>query len=364
MELALSTARRQGALARLVLLWVTCSMVGCDASPQRKERERIVDPQALLTPERSAELAHQLALLEREAGVDGRVWIGGPEPDALLFESLEVGRQSPEGRGILFVYDVGARRLRVEVSHALEPLFPDAMLGDLLYRHARHLFERGDPGGALRLGLRVLNHRLRLASLEGDLLARAPLLDPAAPWASGAGAGESMEGAAPPGSDEASAEPPAPTASVREVYAHYLEWLAAPRFDRAPGFVTPESRGLLADFPMTPGYREFVLLKEIDEDFSVAEVGDRAILFHTTSPFVAPHFFARSEAGWRMDLVAETREVANLGGGPHTWTFVDGPYTRALASHLEGVGGIVRVRGGDNRALPSTEPRGVSEARR
>ena len=300
-------------------------------------------------------------MLDRGADIDARVWIGEIEEGSIaskgadLMASLGAGRSSPDGRAILFVYDVRGQRLRVEVSHALEGLFPDALLGDLLYTHARHLFESGEPEFAIRLGLRVLNHRLRLARLEGDFVDGAPLPDPSVPWTAGAGADELMRATeTSPIIEPAQRDPIAygPMA-LHEVHERYLEWLAEPHFDRSPAFLTPESRQLVSRFPMTPGYREFILLKEIGSSFGVAESGDRAIRFSTSDPFVAPHFYRLTDDGWQMDLVAEVTEVVNLGAGPYTWTFADGPYTRALSGQLVRVGDVVRARGGDNRRVPA-----------
>lgn len=61
-----------------------------------------------------------------------------------LFESIGVGDRSDGGRGLLLVLDPAQDQVRIEVSQALEGVYPDALISYLERRQMVPFFRRGD----------------------------------------------------------------------------------------------------------------------------------------------------------------------------------------------------------------------------
>ncbi|XOZ32780.1 TPM domain-containing protein [Halomonadaceae bacterium KBTZ08] len=81
-------------------------------------------------------------------GIDYRVVIEAGEADVnrravKLFESIGVGQRSEGGRGLLLLLDPEQDQVRVEVSQALEGVYPDALISYLERRQMVPFFQRG-----------------------------------------------------------------------------------------------------------------------------------------------------------------------------------------------------------------------------
>src|SRR5918992_2232277 len=76
-----------------------------------------------------------------------------------MAREMGIGRDS-DRRGILFVYDVAGRRLRVEVGATMEPIITDVFAGYLMREHVRSFFGTGNPSLGLRTTLFMVQHRL------------------------------------------------------------------------------------------------------------------------------------------------------------------------------------------------------------
>jgi hypothetical protein len=325
----------------IALLAVGCGRAGLDPA--------VCDRGAVLAaPDREA-LADQAGLVERESGARVRYELGsaGSEP----------GGTPRDGRGIAFRYDAEHERLRIDVGYALEGLLPDARVGDWIDATARPLFESGRPATALLLATRMLQYELRQAQLIAPL-ERVELPE----GGGGAGAEAAVQLAnrvAPALHATAGARADLqPAASVDEAYARYLRWLERGRFEVDAALFTAGTRSFLAEWPMAPGYLEHIAARESGQPYGVIERGDRALLYFTGSPFVAPHFFVRGSRGWQMDLAAEADEVIGIAGGPYSWG-LRSSRSAALAPFADEIvrpGGFLRLREGDNRRLDPPLP--------
>jgi uncharacterized protein len=319
----------------------------------------------LLDADQAKTLDERLGLLFRETGIDARIGVvdGGGTSDldahaAEQFQALGVGSHLAEGRGLLLVYDLAAERLRIEVGYGLEEYFPDAFVGYLIHDNARYLFDAGDPQFALLLTIRMLEHRIRMASLGGRFDPTFVRALRAARYGSG-GAGASDRAPRARGETESFAREMSSAwragfsaaPSVEESYQRYVEWLAVGIFDPQISIFTPETRRFLANWPMTGGYFDYILVREYGNQVEIVEQGDRALLYSTNRPFNTPIFFRLVDEGWQLDLVAGVDEIRSVAGGPYSWSFrrPEGLYTRLFADELVAVNGMLRVRGGDNR---------------
>jgi hypothetical protein len=301
----------------------------------------VCDRDALLAAGDRVRLDERAWLIERESGVHVAYRLGA-----------EAGALPADGRGIAFHYDRAQERLRVDLGYALEPLIPDARAGDWIDATLRPLFEAGRPATALLLATRMLHHELRESQL------RAPLEPAALPQGSG---GAGAEGAVrladeiglPEWPSPDARALPGPGASAGQAYESYLCWLERRRFEPDAALFTPATREFLASWPMTPGYLEHIREREAGQAHAVLERGDRAILYFTGDPLLAPHFFVRTAQGWQMDLAAETELVIGIAGGPYAWGLRSSrvPALAPFADKIVSLGGFLRLRGGDNRRL-------------
>lgn len=336
--------------------------------PGKEGCQRIFDVAGVLPPGDVPRFENYLGLIHRESDVDIRLAFvrdtGGKPLEELataVVEELRIGGKTREQRGVLLLYDMAGSRLKVEVGYGLEGVFPDAFASYLVREHARQFFASGNLSVGLRLLLRLLQHRVREAVLGDDFDPKVLEGLPGATHLSGGGgvtaAVPGIESAPipfPERLDPAVRERFVAQASPYRAFARYLEWLAQPVYDPDVDLFTAETRRYLASFPLSRAYAEFILLGERGKRFELAERGDLAILYFTSTPFTSPHFFVREAGQWRMDIVAEVRNTREYSGGRFNWGYVGATdtYTRAFADLLVNLRGVRRFRDGDNREIP------------
>jgi uncharacterized protein len=303
--------------------------------------------------------------IRNESGVDLRfVFVKGAGEHSLeelaveLVEDRRIGGGTDD-RGLLLLYDVAARRLKIEVGYGLEGMFPDAFINYLVTRHTQMFLGSGQVSVGLRLLLRLLQARIREAVLGEEFDPRVlDFIDKGRHLSGGAGVAARMEqepgwrrGKLPPEERARYAAGATPFAT----YTSYLNWLNQPIRDADVDFLTPGSRSYLNSLPVSPAYGDMILMGEYGKGFDIAERGNLAILFFTGTPFTSPHFFVREGGKWRMDIVTEVRNTRELVGTYYTWVYTgrDDAYTRAFGDLLKpwGSTGYSRFVRGDNRPL-------------
>ena len=289
---------------------------------------------------------------------------------------LGVGRETDK-RGMLFVYDVGRQRMRIEVGPGLEEIFPDGFVGYLMREQTAVFFASGNRHLGLKSTMDIVTNRLREASLGGSYDPRAVnYITNSLRLAEGAGASaQSNErrgvdlllrqyGAAKP---EVRAHF-APQPTVVGAHALYLEALRDGYFDPDLPLYTAGTQAVLRRFPDTAPFADFILLSEYGHGYKIVERGDLAILFFTTTPLVSPHLFRRSPDGWQLDIGAEVQDTREFIAYPYTWGMMlsGDDYSSAFADLYADFGPIntagahrpmptrfLRPAGGDNRPLPT-----------
>jgi uncharacterized protein len=324
----------------------------------------VFDMAGVLPPSDVPRFEQYMDWIQRESDVDVRFAFvrdtGSRTIEELavdMVDEMRIGGKTREERGVLLLYDVGAQRLKVEVGYGLEGYFPDAFVSYLVHDHARMFFESGNISFGLRLMLRLLQHRIREAVLGNDFDPRVLQAVDAKGYLSG-GAGVSANvpssGAQQAGRlSEDERNRYLAQATPAATYDAYVAWLAEPVFDADVDLFTRSSRGYLAQLPLSPAYRQFILFAEYGKRYSMEERGDLALLVFTGTPFVSPHFFVREEGVWRMDIVAEVRDTVERVGGIYTWDYrgQDDAFTQAFSDRLVNLHGYRRFRDGDNREL-------------
>ena len=310
-----------------------------------------------------------LQQIDDESGVDVRFLLV-PEVAGETLErysvrqarALGVGRDL-DRRGLLFVYDVAARRLRIEVGATMEAVITDAFTGYLMREHVRSFFGAGNPSLGLRTTLFIVHHRLREAVLGQSYDPRVlQFIADNRRLALGGGASTNMRPDSGRAflnvqrtSDRATRTHFAPQPSPELAYTRYMEWLARGGYQVDVPLFTPESQEFMAGLPMTRGFNEYLLGMEYGHPYRIDTRGDLALLYFTTTPLVCPHFFRRTAQGWVMDVVAEVRNTRNYSGFWYTWGLLNtgDDFSTAFADRYVSSGGILRVLGGDARPLPS-----------
>lgn len=276
-------------------------------------------------------------------------------------QEFGIGKDNREKRGVLLLYDVENKKLRVEVGYGLEGYFTDAFISYLVHYHTKEFFESQDITTGLRLLLFILHHRIRSEVLENNFDPTIVDIIKNRGYLTGGGGVSSkivnngekksqLHGSV----NSLNKNNYTPQASPNDVYQNYLKWLSAQIFDPNIEMFTYESRQYLKSFPMTKAYFHYILIQEYGKEYKIDTRENLALLYFTDDPLVSPHFFIKDEEGWRMDFVAEVENTRNRVGGVYTWDYCGekDAYTSTFLDKLIIIKNYVRISGGDNRELP------------
>lgn len=359
-----------------VVFWVCSPSVktALSASGQHKaapvrgaERQHVFDEAGVLPRHDIAKFEQYLEWIFVESDVDIRFLfvpaITGKTIEELAVEKVEelrVGGLGSEARGVLLLYDVQDKRLRIEVGYGLEGYFTDAFLSYLTHEHTQAFFASGDLTTGLRLLIRMLHHNIRAAVLGSEFDPRVfELIRNNGHLSGGGGLTEVMPADGERTGDRR--EMPStqraqylPQSTPQAVYEEYLAWLVAGIFDPRIKIFTENSQARLATVPVTPAYFHYILMTEYGKASEIDIRDNVALQYFTDDPLATPHFYRKSERGWQMDMEAEVQNSRNRVGGVYTWDYggKDDIYTRTFVDKLVNIKNYIRIDGGDNRELP------------
>lgn len=275
--------------------------------------------------------------------------------------TLGVGKET-DRRGLLFVYDVGKKRLRIEVGPNLEGVFPDGFVGYLMREHTASFFESPNPELGLRTTMFMVQNRLRSAAL-GRAYDPTPISFITDSVRLAAGGGASIRAGT--GVDSRGFIGRAATPEEREQYSaqptpelafhRWLNWLRDGQKVVDVALFTPETRAYLRTLPMTRAYNDYILFTQYGQTYRVVERGARALLYFTSTPFVSPLYYRKTPAGWQVDIIADMMNSVEYNGFEWTYFVIrsDDDFSYAFADLMDDYGnGLYRVRDADNRRLP------------
>jgi hypothetical protein len=310
-----------------------------------------------------------LDLIEKESDLDIKfLFLKTIRPATIEEVAVEkmsdygIGIDGREERGVLFLYVMDEKRLRIEVGYGLEAYFPDSFVGYLIRNQADAFFNASNQSLGLRLLIRILQHRIREAKLNRDY--DPTILDGGREFSylsGGAGAagnvgmqhlGQAFK------RDQLGEEDRGrfkADNTVDGTFNNYIEWLYGRKFDPNVDLFTKDSLSILNRFPMTPAYFDYILMLYAGKQHKVVECGNLAVLFFTDDPIASPLFFKRINGVWKLDIAAELRNSRNHVGGVYTWAFnpeSKDEFARAFKDLLVNMRGYYRFRDGDNRELP------------
>lgn len=338
-------------------------------SEQEKDHSHVFDKVGILSASDVGKFQQYLDFIENESDIDIKFLflesIGSAAIEEIAVEKMNelgIGRDGREARGVLFLYVMDQKALRIEVGYGLEAYFPDSFVSYLIREQADAFFKASNPGAGLRLLIRMLHHRIREAKLSREY-------DPTilnsrrehSKLSGGAGARGKVDTHSPmrvfkrDQLDDADKSRFIAANTVDGTYSNYIAWLYGREFDPNIGLFTRDSRSFLNQLPMTEAYFDYILLLYAGKQYKVVERGDLAVLFFTDDPLVTPLFFKRTDGLWKIDIAAELRNSRNHIGGVYTWAFnpdSGDEYATQFRDLLVNIRGYYRFRNGDNRELP------------
>jgi uncharacterized protein len=260
------------------------------------------------------------------------------------FEELAATSRSETGRGLLLVVDPTQDLVRLEVSYALEGVFPDAFVAYVEHRQMVPFFRHSRVADGILASTELIVTRAQRAAVnagfEGEI------------WTSrsgGAGATVSARlGAGPEtrpetdpetGPETESATAPAPYSPGRtpaETLQSYFAAMSARNGDPNLAIYTPETRRMLQGWLMTPAQMDNVLKtyrRCRAEPVRFGPGATRAVIRYPISQRdCSPWFFRKLDGGWALDLTM--MQGAIRFGRSNAWRFdlgVEHPYRFAFS---------------------------------
>ena len=276
-------------------------------------------------------------------------------------QQLGIGGENKEERGVLLLYDLKEKRLRIEVGYGLEEYFPDGFVSYLVHGHTKDFFSTGNITMGLRLLIRMLHQRIRQEILGNsfdpkvvELISRQGYLSGGAGVSASIPKKELDAGIQQKSISDEERKGYSPQATPEAVYLKYIAWLIAGYYNPEINIFTTESQQYLASLPMTKAYFHYILMQEYGRKYSISIRDNVALLYFINDPLVSPHFFIKGERGWQMDIVAEVRNTKEIVGGIYTWDYKgqNDIYTKTFVDKLVNIKNYIRIMDGDNRELP------------
>jgi len=329
----------------------------------------VFDKAGIIIAQDISKFEWMLDLIEKESDLDIKFLflktIGTATIEDVAVKKMDeygIGRYGRDERGVLFIYVMDEKKLRIEVGYGLEAYLPDIFVGYLIRNQADAFFKASNPSLGLRLLIRILQHRIREAALEKDY-------DPSIleggirlPHLSG-GAGAAAEvGVSNLGQtfmrdhyDEEEGYRFVASDSVEGTFDNYIGWLYGRKFDPNVDLFTRDSLSVLNRFPMTPAYFDYILMLYAGKQYKIVKHEDLAVLYFTDDPLASPLFFNRIDGKWRLNITAELRNSRNHVGGVYTWSYNPDSrdeFARTFKSLIVNIRGYYRFQDGDNRELP------------
>jgi len=274
--------------------------------------EVVVDRIGLMSADERAFIARYHRLLLADHDIDYRVLTASDPGDInqvshRAFGSLEVGRSSATGRGLLLVIDPRADRVRVEVAAALEGIFTDAFVAYLEHRQMVPFFESGRIAAGILATTELIVARAQEAAAGRALDTR----NGESVSLGGGAAAAARIGAGPDRTRTRDGSQVAPEATPEATVAAYLAAMAArnPRPDLA--VYSEESRRMLGSWTVTPAQMDSVVRTYrgcAGGEVRYGNGSDLAVVrYPPTARGCSPWFLRREGGRWTLELAAAQR---------------------------------------------------------
>ncbi|MFL1484086.1 TPM domain-containing protein [Marinobacter sp. LN3S78] len=283
------------------------------------------DHTGLLSEGQAAYLENYHAHLLEDHGIDYRVVIEDGHADinrrsVEWFENLAVGGRSENGKGLLLLLDPEQDQVRIEVSQALEGVYPDALISYLEHRQMVPFFRDGRVADGIVATTELIVTRAQEAEAN-------QAFDPSTLPAATGGAGATVDadlGKGRPSSD--TTQPSgmaAPQGGPRQTVDAYLHAMDNRNDNPDLPIYTGATRRMLAEWTMTPAQMDNVVrayracsegevLTSTDGQFAVLRYG-------MDERQCSPWFLQNAGNGWKLDLTVLQQAIGF--GRDNTWHF-------------------------------------------
>jgi uncharacterized protein len=286
--------------------------------------EVVVDRVGLMGADERKAIARYHRLLLADHDIDYRVLTASDSGDIngfshLAFGTLEVGRSSATGRGLLLVIDPGADRVRLEVAAALEGVFTDAFAAYLEHRQMVPFFESGRIADGILATTELIVARAQEAAAGR---AFAPRMADSVSLGGGAAAAARI-GAGPAQMLPTRQPDVVPQATPEATIVAYLEAMAQRNGRPDLSLYSAESQAMLRSWTTTPAQMDAVVRSYARCGRSeMVRRGDRAVVRYAQAERqCAPWLLQRQNGRWTLDLVA-SQSAIRFSHRNH-WRFVD-----------------------------------------
>jgi len=228
------------------------------------------------------------------------------------FEELAGSLRSETGRGLLLMIDAEQDLVRLEVSYALEGVFPDAFVAYVEQRQMVPFFERGRVADGILATTELIVTRAQNTAANAGFESEMWATDSEGAISGGGGATATARlgaGPAPAGAKNAGAKIANPVAAGRgpdETLAAYFAAMAARNADPNLEIYTAETRLMLANWVVTQAQMANIVktYRRCHPQIPrLAPGGSRAVIrYPQAERHCAPWFFERTGGGWALDL--------------------------------------------------------------
>jgi uncharacterized protein len=302
------------------------ALLACLAAQAALAAPALVDDQAdLLSGEQRDRIALHHSYLLQDFDVDYRLVTVRAVDDIVIFgaeqfEALDVGGLSRSGRGLLLIIDPLQDRVRLEVGHALEGVFPDAFVAYIQQRQMVPFFQ------ADRVADGILATTELIVRQAQEAAARNGFDTPDVSGSSGAGAtarariGQSESTLEEPGHSMSAGISPAMTLQA------YFDAMRS-RDSRAElDLYTAATQRMLQNWVMTPAQMDNVLRTYRSCSPEAAKMSSdqlhAVIRYPASERRCSPWFFEREQERWKLDFTV--MQDAIRFGRDNSWRFADG----------------------------------------
>jgi uncharacterized protein len=224
-------------------------------------------------------------------------------------EALAGSLRSETGRGLLLMIDADQDLVRLEVSYALEGVFPDAFVAYVEQRQMVPFFARGRVADGILATTELIVTRAQTAAANAGFEGEA--------WVAGSGGGGATAaarlGADPAPAGTKNAGPVPAGRSPGATLAAYIAAMADHNADPSLDIYTAETRRMLSQWVVTRAQMDNVVKayrRCHPEPPRRAPGGGRAVIrYPPAERGCAPWFFERSGAAWALDLTMMQRAI-------------------------------------------------------
>ena len=295
-------------------------------SGRQPEQVRVQDEAGLLTQGQAGYLSRYHDNLLADHDIDYVVLIRNNVQDidrAALkaFEKLAVGQRSASGRGLLLLIDPQQDRLRMEVSRALEGVYPDAFIAYIEQRQMLPFFAASRISDGILATTEMIITRAQHAesnmAWDDESWARAQSQGGGARAVAQIGQGAAAKSAA--GLDVVS------DADPQTVLHAYIRAMQARNNNPGLAIYSTASRQMFADWLVTPAQMDNAVksFKNCSQHVSHPFIQSRraVIRYPASARLCNPWFFVREGGRWRLDF-SMMKEHIRFGRG-NAWHFVE-----------------------------------------